>query len=363
MVSLICGAVGAAAVWLSHPASFVMAGAGMVLIVTTLWQKDWRRLGRLAPALAAWAASFAICYFISLRHLAGDQSLLDYWNGAFPPQPFWSIKTFSFFVDNFFAAFSAPAGLISILGATLFVIGSIRLIRRGLLVFLLLTASIAVMLLASYFGNYPLEARLLLFVTPILLLAVAEGAMRCYDLSRRFSSILGIALIAVLLAQPIWTSCKYLLHPPRLGDLKPTLRYVVAHQQTGDDWYVYYGSKCQLAYYMELYEIPPRHIRFGAACGGDAACYATDLIPLNAGRTWILLSHILIDDGADEGNVLVSQFDKRGTALDVYRTSGGRAYLYDLTKSPRGDPARTETLNQSHTPAWDDACVATISPR
>jgi hypothetical protein len=348
-------------VWFAHPASFVLAGAGTVLIVAALWQRDWRRIGRLAPVLAAWAASFAIYYFVSLRHLASDQSLLAYWNGASPPHPFWSMNAFSFLVDNFFAAFSAPAGLLPILGATLFLLGCAQLIRKGPLAFLLLTASIAVMLLASYLGKYPLEARLLLFVTPILLLAVAEGAVRCCDFSRWFSAVLGVAVVAALLAPPISTSFKNLIRPPRLGDLKPALHYVLTHQQPGDDWYVYYGSKCQLAYYAELYELPPRHIRFGAACGGDAACYTTDLAPLNGGRTWILLSHILIDGGVDEGNVLVGQIDKRGKVLDVYRTRGGRAYLYDLRNASQGDQAKPQTLNQSRSPAWDDACISTAN--
>jgi hypothetical protein len=357
-----CGAMGAGAVWFSHPASFVLAGAGGALIVATLWHHQWRRLGQLATAFAAWGTSFLICYFLSLRHLARDQSLWNYWNGAFPPHPLWSRKACSFLIDNFYTAFSVPAGLIAVLGAALFIVGCAQLARQRPLVFSLLSASIAVMLLAACLGRYPLEARLLLFLTPILLMAVAEGAIRCAELSQRRSPFLGIALMVLLLGRPVWTASKDLMQPPRLGDFKPALRYVLSRQRPGDDWYVYYGSKCQLAYYAELYELPPRNIRFGATCGDDAACYAADLAPVG-GRTWVLLSHIVIDHGVDEGNVLVGQFSAIGAQLEGYRTRGGRAYLYDLKKPRQIDSPPSQDSDQSRPPSWDDACVSTVSSR
>ena len=355
-----CGAMGAGAIWFSHPASFVLAGAGAALVVAALARHQWRRLGQLATAFAAWGTSFLICYFLSLRHLARDQSLWNYWNGAFPPHPLWSIKTCSFLIDNFYTVFSVPAGLIAVLGAALFIVGCAQLVRKRPLVFSLFSAPIAVLLLAACLGRYPLEARLLLFLTPILLMAVAEGAIRCAELWQRPSPFLSIVLMALLLGRPAWTASKDLIQPPRLGDFKPALRYVLSRERPGDDWYVYSGSKCQLAYYAELYGLRPRNIRFGASCGDDAACYATDLVPLG-GRTWVLLSHIVIDDGVDEGNVLVGQFSVIGAQLEGYRTRGGRAYLYDLKKPRQIDSPPSQDSDQSRAPSWDDACVSTVS--
>ncbi len=321
-------------------------------------------MGQLAPVFAMWGASFAVCYLLSLRLLARDQSLLDYWRGAFPPHPLWSIKSISFFIDNFFAAFAEPAGLIPILGAVLFIIGCAQLVRKRVLVFSLLTVPIAITLLAASLGKYPLERRLLLFLTPILLMAVAEGATRCYDLSRRYSPVLGMALIALLLAQPVWTASASLIHPPRLGDLKPAIRYVLSRQQQGDNWYIFYGSKCQFAYYAELYQLSTRNVRFGADCGDDAACYAQDLSAItNGGRTWVLFSHILVGNGMNEENILVDQLNTTGTRLDAYRTKGGRAYLYNLKNPQQLDSTLARDLNQSRAPAWDDECISTINSR
>ncbi len=79
--------LGALAIWVSHPAVFVLSGAGLALLVFALVKQDWPRLTRLSGVCGVWALSFAICYFVSLQPLSAEQSLLDFWRDYFPPQP------------------------------------------------------------------------------------------------------------------------------------------------------------------------------------------------------------------------------------------------------------------------------------
>ena len=71
--------------------------------------------------------------------------------------------------------------------------------------------------------------------------------------------------------------------------------------------------------------------KLGSDCGADAACYAKDVDSLaGTGRTWIILSHVLIRDKSDDRAILLEELDKRGRRLEEFSTHSAHAYLYDL---------------------------------
>jgi len=325
----VIGALGGLAIWFSHPASFVLAGTAVILIIARLIQRDGKGLGRMIWVFAAWAGSFGICYMVSLRPLSHDDVLLDYWRGNFAPHSLSLIIPWVSY--NFFAAFENPAPLNSILGAAFFVAGCGQLLRHSGLRCGLLTAPLLALFVASLLHRYPLYGRLLLFLCPILLLLVSEGALWVYNATRRFSPVLGGALIALLLAKPLYLAADTLIHPLRPDDLKAGLRYIESHQRPGDRWYAYYGARYQLAYYAAVYSLPMTNVRVGSDCGTDRACYRRDVSQFRGSpRIWVLLSHVLPCDGGDEGTILVDQLDMIGTRLEAFEASGVKVYLYDL---------------------------------
>ena len=323
------GALGSLAIWFSHPASFVLAGAAAVLIAASRVQSDRKGLGQKVWVFAAWAGSFAICYVVSLGPLSHDSALLDYWRGNFSPHGLSQIISWT--IHNFFTAFENPAPLNSIVGAAFFVAGCGRLLRRSGIRFGLLTTPLLVLFLASLLHRYPLYGRLLLFLCPILLLIVAEGAIWVYQLASRFSPTLGVALIAVLLAKPTYLAADTLIRPLRPDDIKAGILYIESHQRPGDRWYVYYSAKYQLAYYAPIYNLPMANVHIGSDCGTDKACYQKDVSQLRGSpHTWVLMSHILPYDGGDEGNLLSDQLDLIGTRLEAFQASGVKVYLYNF---------------------------------
>jgi hypothetical protein len=331
--------LGASAIWFSHPASFVLAGDGAVLIVLRAARRDWQGVRRMAWVLAVWSLSFALFYFTSLRALSQDRTLLDFWARAFPPRPIWSISTGSWLMDTFFTDFRDLARVIPVLGEALLVVGCAALIRRNKLTFCLLAAPFLPLFCAACLHKYPLHGRLLLFGAPILLLLVAQGTMRAYDVARVVSPPFAIMLLAAVVAEPAWLAAKMLVHPDRGEDLKVALRYVRSHQRPGDICYVYYGAKYPFAYYSELYKLTENNAQMGTDCGRAANCYAADLEPMRgSARVWILLSHVLVGNDWDEERILRSQLDAVGVRLDLYQTSGARAYLYDLRRPLNPNP-------------------------
>ncbi|HTI35483.1 MAG TPA: hypothetical protein VL422_17545, partial [Miltoncostaea sp.] len=61
---------GAAAVWCSDPAVFVLAGGGAALLISAAVARDRSRLTALGWVVAAWLASFAVLYVVHVRDLA-----------------------------------------------------------------------------------------------------------------------------------------------------------------------------------------------------------------------------------------------------------------------------------------------------
>ena len=177
-------AIGAAAVWFSHPALFVLAAVGVVAFAPAVRRREWGRAAGLAAVGAAWLASFAGVYAVSVRQLGGGVGMWAFWAGTFPPSPpsvggylGWAVrKVLYLFVNPL--DFSTPLGpRISALPiVALFAIGCVSLGRRDgrALAMLLLPAGFAIA--ASAVRMYPAHGRLALFLVPSLLIVVAEGA-------------------------------------------------------------------------------------------------------------------------------------------------------------------------------------------
>ncbi len=328
-------ALGALAIWVSHPAVFILSGAGLALLVFALVRNDWPRLARMSWVCGIWALSFAICYFVSLQPLSKDHSLLDFWRDYFPPQPLWSWKTLRFLIEGSLKLFDDPAQLLSSAGAVICVLGCINLARKNSLRFWLLSAPLLATALAGILHRYPLGGRFLLFALPILFLMIGEGAIAIAEAGGRFARPVQIFLLVLLLAKPVWLDVRSLIYERNPDDIKPAIQYAQAHQQPGDGWYVYHFARYQFWYYAQIYQMRPRLVRIGVDCGTESACYAEDLDPLRGQpRVWILFSHIRVQEGRSEEEIVLNHLDHLGVRVDAYKSIGARAYLYDLSEPP-----------------------------
>jgi hypothetical protein len=325
---------GSAAVWFSHPASFLLSGAGLALMCFAFVEHDWLYFRRLSYACGLWGLSFLACYVVSLHTLTRDQVLLDFWRNYFPPLPLWSWSNLSFLIERFFTTFSDPAGLVSIVGAAIFVVGCIRLARRNIVYFSLLAVPVLTTLLGAFLHKYPLGGRFLLFLLPILFLFIGEGAIVIAEASGQLYHITRLAVLVILLMKPISADLQTLINPSRPEDIKLAILHIQTHERPGDVWYVYHWARYQFWYYSEVYRVQPTRVWIGVDCGTDVACYSADLDKLRGQpRVWVLFSHIWTGDGLQEEALFLDHLDRLGVRLDSYRSTGARAYLYDLSQS------------------------------
>jgi uncharacterized membrane protein len=327
------GFMGAAAVWFSHPAAFSLASAAIVFLVSTRTEK--RRIIRLAFVLAMWAASFLLSYFVSLRHLANDSALLDFWGQYFPPHGF--THTVGWLFDVFAASVREPAGLAVFPGMAFFVVGVGALFRTNRELGWIVCGTCIATLLATFAHRYPLGGRLLLFAAPIILLVVAEGVAEVCSRCPQGKLVL-VVVACLVLFLPLLNAIRGGIRSVsgiQRDDIRPVIEDVNAHALPSDSGYVYFQAQPQMRYYSDVLGIRVKW-KLGSDCAEDAACYARDVDALaGAGRTWVILSHVLIRDKTDDRAILVEELDKRGRRLEEFSSHSAHAYLYDLGEAKR----------------------------
>jgi len=338
--SIAIGLAGAAAIWLSHPALFVLCGVAVSMAAAALIQckRGWPY--RLSIVYALWLISLAINYLVQLRYLAANGAMAYYWrdNGGFMPFPPRSIADLEAFLFKLFDLFSDPGGLklfgleLSGIGLALCCAGAYAMFLRRRYHLALLVAPLTLALLASAIGRYPFSGRLLLFIVPSLLLLLAEGAAYIRTSEGSGPPIVSGLLIAIVLVPLSINAIHYILHPRTREESRPAIQYIQQHRRPDDAVYIYQGAQRAFEYYSRKDELDINPIS-GVDARGDWNLYAKDInkLPGNK-RVWLLFSHVRVTKGIDEEQFLLYHLNRVGKQLDSFSAGGATAYLYDLSK-------------------------------
>jgi hypothetical protein len=337
---LIAGFIGSIALWLSHPAVFVLFGAGAVVLLTPISRKDWKNLRRASVVVLLWTLSFVLCYLLLLRKLSQNSFLLAYWQSNFMPFPPRNLSDVKWFEDGFFDFFSSSGGLrFTGLAGLVFLLGCVSLFKRSReLLFLLLSPAILV-LLASAMHKYPFGSRLTLFLVPVVLLLMAEGAEAIHRAVGNRLALTRLVLFGLLLldsgiytlhrfVQPIAPMGKARMMPSE--ELRPVLEYVRAHLKPGDLVYVYRSTQLPFEYYSERQAFSQENVEIGVASGADPHVYDADLQRLSGHRIWAVFSHMEGPEAA-EPQYLKFCLARMGAQLDSFARPGAETDLYNLT--------------------------------
>jgi hypothetical protein len=325
---------GAVAVWVSHPAAFVLGGIGTALLAEAAWHRDRTRLLAAGATAGCWLASFAASYFLSLKQLGSNQFLLDYWAGHFLALPPRSAGDVLWLADHFFAFFQFPGGLGGTeiraggIAAVLFLVGVWGFARGRWPVAVALVLPAVLALLASGVHKYPFSGRLLLFLVPLALFGVARGAWMVGSALWRSQPIAALVLLGVLAAAPALETVQELRRPTRYEQLTPVLAEVQEDWQPGDRMYVYYGAVPAFAFYTRGHGFPADAVVLGSPAREDRTAYRDELARLKGHpRVWVVLSH----RHKDEESLIRAYAEAMGECRRVVRGDGAAAYLFDLS--------------------------------
>jgi hypothetical protein len=326
---------GAIALWVAHPAAFVLASIGFALFLLYLVRRDWGMLRWFTLSGLVWIGSFGLLYLASLRHLTASRELLDFWQPAFMPMPPWA--NLRWLIDALRYLFVDPAGLsASLVGALLGLTGAILLVRQRWLWGVALFFPLILTLMASGLHVYPFGGRLLLFVVPSLLIAVAvglEGVRSALQRTGAFAIGVWAVLVVVLLWGPAVNAADKFLKPPMGEHIRPAFAYVQAHRQPDDIIYVYYGAEHAFRYYASMFGFDLSDYVRGTYARLNPRKYLDDIEALRGkGRVWLFFTHVHTGGEGNEEAFIVENLVRFGTKADEIKLPDASAYLFVMDK-------------------------------
>lgn len=360
--ALAAAVVGVAGVWLSQPAIFMLAGAGLVLGVQALRRREWPRAWMLAGIGAAWLASFGASYAVSRRTLADPEYMQAFWRHGFMPSP---ARALPWLAGRVARMLREPLGVIgsdplpwlgtlqSVAAALLLAAGVAWMVRARRTRLALLGLPFVLMVAASAVRAYPFAAnylssgRVLIFLLPGLVLVMGEGAVALARLRPRRA---GLAAAGVAVALALAPSVGYAVAgvPHVRAEVKPLLQYAAQNRRPGDVLYVYYNARPQYEYYAARYGWPADRTVMGVCSRLRPAAYVDDVARLRgAPRVWLLFVDGKGIDEFDERGLMLAYLSHVGRRLDDRVSVGTSLYLFDLAP-PAADPGPFD----ARVPSW-----------
>lgn len=353
------GWVGVLGVWFSHPSVFPMAAVGLVLGVESTMRRQWRAVAGLLVVGLLWVLSFGLHYAAGIGSMAANTELAQFWLTAFAPMPPFEPGDAAWYWDSglglVYLAFrhvgiahhvalpewndGLTVGLA--FGVCAGWLVAWRLGGRWMAVLIL---PVFLTLLASGLQLYPFRSRLILFLVPLLWMALATAVeVACVGWRRtngtadlgwyrwRTLSAAGLSLaLLVLVAEP---TARHALVPYNGSDIKGALAFVQAQRLPGDHLMIDTWSSKAFNFYQDAFDLggmsrfvyrPTPNAQHDALATAKRICRAGE-----TGRTWLVLSH---------------RFDQRQTLLGVLQSikpftaqwegNGAGAYLLDLASTP-----------------------------
>jgi hypothetical protein len=353
------GWVGVLGVWFSHPSVFPMAAVGLILGVESAMRHQWRTVAGLLVVGVLWVLSFGLHYAAGMGAMAADPELARFWIMAYAPLPPFEPGDATWYRDSGLGLVYLAFRHVGIahhlalpewndgltVGLALWVCtGWLMAWRLGGRWMAVLVLPVLITLLASGLQLYPFRSRLILFLVPLLWMAVATVVeVACEGWHRtagpagvgwhrwRALSAAGLSLaLLVLVAGP---TARHALTPYNGADLKGALAFVQAQRLPGDHLMINTWSAKAFDFYQDAFELgdvsrfvyrPTPNAQHDALATAKRICRAGE-----TGRTWLVLSH---------------RFGQRQTLLGVLQSiapfsaqwegNGAGAYLLDLASTP-----------------------------
>ena len=322
-------------IWVSHASVFILGALGLGCLWKSLRSKRWSSLPALLVLFLGWAASFAAFYFVSLRSLTHNDYLLNYWQrrDAFAPFPPTSLAQLRWYVDTPFHIFTFPGGFdLPDVAALAWIFGCIAFWRKNRARLLVLIVPALLTWLASTLHEYPFQGRLLLFLVPLILLAVGEGAAAMIQATRQTMPWFSVVFLGLLFLYPAFEAAYHVAVPRKTQELRPLLASLKEQYREGDTVYVYWATQSLFAYYAEREHLETIKPVLGAAIGRDSRVSVAQEVEKVRGRNrvWFLLTRTMQSDGVNQEDMFVAQLNRFGKRLECLQSKGASVYLYDL---------------------------------
>jgi hypothetical protein len=320
---LVVASSGACAIWLSHPAIFVLAGIGFAFAVRTVAGGTTWQLMRLAACAVMWLLSFALVYYLNLRHLTSNDYLLNYWRDHFVPS--LGLAWVAWIWDHFMGGIAVAVGTRgTLVGALLILSGIVGVWSEQRDWLWLVIGVVGAAGVAAAWHRYPLVGRMLIFLIPLLVLLIVWGIARLWQFcGSRGGVIVGLVVLAVGLSA-LLEDLREWHKPTRTEEIRPLLRLVRQRWQPGDKVLVLRGAVPAFLFYTKEHPFPPGVVWSQCERFSGAHAVAEWRRLLSASRVWVLASHYRPEEEA----VLHTLAQSTARCEAQWRTVGAWLCLY-----------------------------------
>lgn len=313
--------LGSIFIWLSQPIVFVLAGVWLALAVYLYQMK--RSILKLWLPTVCWTSSFLLFFYFQLLPSINNPSLSNYHTEYFMPLEFWHIDNWQWYWNTSINTLRNPGGFFFNYLALPFAIFGFYFSKKEL-GFPIWTAIIIPGILAflvSGLGLYSTIPRLLLFISPMIILMVVFGLYFLYQKIAhfRFSSIIITIISGILMLQSFLNTSIHNIAKFKREEIKTALNYIEANRQSTDLLYAYPFTDAALRYYTPRYQnLDP--IIHGKPLWED---WKTDFdkVPKDT-RIWLLFVHYSKEDRQQILNYL------KGEQLDFGEDKQTAWYLF-----------------------------------
>jgi len=333
------GLGGILALWFSHPALFVLAGIGIVLLIQRLKGRDFFQASSLLLMGTVWLINLGTLYFVSLRGLSRNTFLLDYWDENFMPAPPWVDwgwfgTTFKGLIQNQ-VGIQVSVWLIFILVAA----GFFFLFTKNKAYAGMVSLIFVLALFASSLRLYPFGGRLSLFLVPLLIILISQSIDALehqMSASKNWNRIIPLVVGLYLLYVPATESLHNFIDPKYYEHIRPHMATLSENWQEGDALYVSYGAAPAFRFYAERYGLGD--VAFQNSEASDYSEPSRILSHLDAldgkPRVWVLITHVYEKGDFNEKDFILNYLDTIGRKKREFRHLGTSVhlFLYDLSQ-------------------------------
>ena len=265
---------GCAAIFLSHPAVFVLAGIVLTLSVRFLGRRSATSFRAVAIPALLWAVCFGLDYTFFLRPLSADRELHDYWTGGYIPLSLSAstLRTTRHILASF-VQYLGYDGQWEMFFFALLGVGMIVSVSRRSTTAILTCSYLVFAGVASAIGKYPLSDRLALYLAPAVVLLAAKGVE---VLSENKPKLVAV-LLATMMAVPSVKSFMKLCHHIHREEVRPLLAYLRTHRRGDENVYVFWGAEPAVEYYNHGKPEVARFFHFGVESPSENSGYLPDI--------------------------------------------------------------------------------------
>lgn len=275
--------------WFSHPLVFTAAGVLTAHILCNLIRKNYSTIAKIFIFTAPIVISFGLFYFLSLKNLATNPELLNYWAESFLKFSIFDLLTAFLFSHMYMFPFASYILLVAVAALA----GMFLFFRKDRFKFLILVLPMVFCAMASFMQLYPFGDRFILFLLPIFILFMTKP-LELAGVYRKIAGVLLVTAYCFVFFSSAGAYIDYISknHAFEIEQLKPVLLAVKENIQPEDTIYLYYGSQRAADYYLRKIKLD-NEIIIGISSRDNIDKYFEDLAQLkHKTKIWLIFSHL-----------------------------------------------------------------------